>query len=665
MTMSNKKEQSIEKVQGRAMLRWDGKKPLERIEYFPAQEKEVYGDKVAKDFNKLFWGDNLQVLSHLLKEYRGKIDLIYIDPPFDSEADYVKQVKIRGEIVTGEQGSLLEEKQYSDIWAKDQYLEFMYERLILLRELLTDKGSFYLHCDWAKAAHLKLICDEIFGDDNFRAAITWQRSTSGKTATKTFIDNADIILHFSKSNQYVYNPVFKELSEKTKKMYKYDDKDGRGKYRLYPLQKTAKRTPGTSYDYTDNDGKLWRCPAKGWRMVEDKLRDLENDNRLYKEGGTLSEKAYWNERENEGKLADNIWADIPNLQGGNLEMTDYPTQKPEALLERIIRASSSIGDVVFDCFCGSGTTMAAAQKLGRRWIGCDINIGAIQTSTKRLGSIVEQQNKAGVKAWLLEKDEVEKAKKHTLSGFKIYNVNEYDVFKNEVEAKDIIMEMYGVERIRSSHFDGVLDNHFVKVMPINRVCTKKDIDDVLKGIKDSIDDFKVKSKSRQSESIYEQGVMVFCSGMELDTHDYLKKQDRHGVDIYMRDILLDKQTLIFKQKPEAEIDVKAGTKKATLTIEDFISPILMRKLDIENEKALKKESRAKVEDYKQIIDSVAIDIDYDGKLFNAEIIDVPAKNELIEGSYELEYEKAGKNTIAIKIVDVLGEEYFETFEVTV
>lgn len=151
----------IEKAKGRPMLQWVGKKPLDKVEYYPAQEKEIYGDKNSKDFNKLFWGDNLQVLAHLLKEYRGKIDLIYIDPPFDSKADYIKKVQIRDEKIEGQPQSLLEEKQYTDIWDKDEYLQFMYERLLLMRELLSDTGCIYLHCDWHKVAHLRLIMDEI------------------------------------------------------------------------------------------------------------------------------------------------------------------------------------------------------------------------------------------------------------------------------------------------------------------------------------------------------------------------------------------------------------------------------------------------------------------------------------------------------------------------
>ena len=171
--MTKQSSQLVVEAKGRPMLKWVGKKPLSRIDYYPAQEKEVYGNKKAKDFNKLFWGDNLQVLSHLLKDYRGKVDLIYIDPPFDSKADYIKKVKVRGEKLEGRQQTLLEEKQYTDIWAKDEYLQFMYERLQLLRELLSETGSIYLHCDYRKISHLRLIMDEVFGEDNFHSLIVF------------------------------------------------------------------------------------------------------------------------------------------------------------------------------------------------------------------------------------------------------------------------------------------------------------------------------------------------------------------------------------------------------------------------------------------------------------------------------------------------------------
>jgi hypothetical protein len=226
--------------------------------------------------------------------------------------------------------------------------------------------------------------DEIFREENFRNEITWLRSSSGKTVSKNFSKDTDYILWYSRSDGYFLNPTFKPLSETTKAMYNKDEGDGRGKYRLYPLQKTGGPGPETTYEYIDNTGKVWKCPKKGWRMKYEKLKALENDGRLYFNGNTLSEKAYWNERENEGRLANNLWDDIANLQGANEEILEYPTQKPEALLERIIKASSNEGDIILDAFTGSGTTLAVAEKLGRRWIGIDCGKLAIYTIQKRM-----------------------------------------------------------------------------------------------------------------------------------------------------------------------------------------------------------------------------------------------------------------------------------------
>ena len=596
--MKNTKDiqhQKVEQAKGRPLLQWVGKKPLESVQFYPAQETEVYGDKDAKDFNKLFWGDNLQVLSHLLKEYRGKIDLIYIDPPFDSKADYVRRVQIRGvkEKVEGTGQGLFEEKQYTDIWERDEYLQFMYERLLLIKELLSETGTIYLHADHHKGPHLKIIMDEIFGEDNFLNEVIWHHDFGGRSP-------------------YFY-------------ARKHDN--------IYFYRKSEK-----------------------WTFNIDKLPDLEYKGNLHKHNNEDGEKngkkptAVWSDVPYSASDFDNVW-DIAYENKMALDNTGYPTQKPKELLKRIIEVSSNEGDLVMDCFVGSGTTCVVAQKLGRKWIGCDTNIGAIQTTTKRLNQIVADQQK-----------EKSKGFKGSL-GFKILNVNEYDVFKNEIEAKEIVMEMYGVEPVKRTYFDGVLDRNFVKVMPMNRVLNKMDIRTLIKNVDDKKDSFRVMTKSKAGGPVYEEGVLVICSGMELDVLDFIKKENKTGVKIEVRDILTDKKNLIFKKKPEAKIDVKAKDKKLAVELKDFYSPILMRKLEIENEKVLKKDHKAKVEDFKQIIDSVAIDVDYNGKLFNAEVMDLPEKKEVIKAKYSWEYAKKGKYTIAIKVVDVLGEEYFETFEI--
>ena len=160
-TIQSVENHTFEPIRGYPMLHWKGKRPFSSTQYYPAQLKETHGEEVHGWMNKIFWGDNIQVMSHLLKEFRGQIDLIYIDPPFDSKADYKKKIKLKGITVRNDRSSF-EEKQYTDIWTNDEYLQFIYERLILMRELLADTGTIYVHCDWHKVHYLKLIMDEIF-----------------------------------------------------------------------------------------------------------------------------------------------------------------------------------------------------------------------------------------------------------------------------------------------------------------------------------------------------------------------------------------------------------------------------------------------------------------------------------------------------------------------
>lgn len=160
-------------IKGYPELHWTGKRPYTSTQYYPAQLKESYGEPKDGWMNKIFWGDNLQVMSHMLKDYRGKIDLIYIDPPFDSKADYKKKIKLKKKGIVSSDMSSFEEKQYGDIWINDEYLQFMYERFIILKELLSENGSIYVHCDWHKAHHLRLVLDEVFGPENFRNEIVW------------------------------------------------------------------------------------------------------------------------------------------------------------------------------------------------------------------------------------------------------------------------------------------------------------------------------------------------------------------------------------------------------------------------------------------------------------------------------------------------------------
>lgn len=612
-----------EPIKGFPELRWRGKRPFESTQFYPAQLKETHGEEVNGWLNKIFWGDNIQVMSHLLKEYRGQVDLIYIDPPFDSKADYKKKIEIRGNSVFNDRTSF-EEKQYTDIWNNDEYLQFMYERLILLRELLSDKGSIYLHCDYHKSHYLRSIMEEIFGGQNFKSEIIWERTTAGKTVSNNLPKNADTILWFAKnSNNIIFNGYFAPLTETDIKSFNKNDNDGRGFYNTQPLIKTGNPGPATTYDYVDNFGNVWKCPAKGWRINKNKMKELENDNRLVFTN-VIREKNYLNERQSIGKQLSNLWKDINgNTLASSNEYVDYPTQKPEKLLERIIKASSNEGDLVFDCFMGSGTTQAVAMKLGRRFIGADINLGAIQTTTKRLLNVAKELTST-----------LQEETKYT--GFQVYNVNNYDVFRNPVQAKELLIKALEIQPLpNNSLYDGEKDGRMVKIMPVNRIATRADLNELITNF----DYKKFEKLNEDNPKKPVEHLLLVCMGHEPSLAAELKNAVPYNLDVEVVDILRDKANLEFKRDSEAEVVIEGGK----LLIREFYPMNLLQKLSLQKEN---------VESWKELTDSVMIDFNYDGSVFEPQIVDVPEKNDLVKGLYEI---PANAGTIRVKITDLLSE----------
>ena len=653
---TDKTEKTVNEVQklsatkGRAMLEWYGKRAPKSIEWFPAQEKEFYGDTKAKDWNKLFWGDNKQVLSHLLKDYRNRVDLIYIDPPFDSRADYVKKVKLNGRKLQGMDQSILEEMQYTDMWEKDEYLQFMYERLIIMRELLSDNGSIYLHCDWHKNSHLRLIMDEVFGDENFRNEIIWKRKGGSSNPSGQYDVATDTILWYAKSNnspfhaQYVLNTD--DAKEYIEERFNNTDENGR-RYMKSPIVSPNYRA-NLIYEY-----KGFTPPPNGWSISKEVMEKWDKEGKLYypTTGERIYRKIYLDEYQ--GKPISNLWDDIFVINPMALERTEYPTQKPETLIKRIVETSTKEGDLILDCFVGSGTTLAVAQKMNRRWIGCDINKGAIITTTERLNKIIkEPENKMG---------------------FKVYNVNSYDVFNNEIQAKQLLIETYKISELARGDFDGTLGTDYVKIISPNRVLSKMDIVQVIDAIKKNINLFTAKTVSKQKEATFNNKVIVICSGAELDVRDFTKKENATGVTIEIRDIQVDKKDLDFKKPTEASISYTAKGSVLTIDVKDYYSPLLMKRLELENDGRLSAKERVNLFDYRQAIEHIVIDVNYgEGQkkskdiAFNAEAFLHKAKKDaLVDMTYIHTYEKKGTYTVAIKIVDVLGEEYFETHEVTI
>lgn len=340
------------------------------------------GQSKSEWLNRLIYGDNLLAMQALLvgdeqsglPSLRGKVDLIYIDPPFDSKADYRTKITLPGGDIQ-QHPTVIEQFAYADTWDKGtiSYLEMMYPRLLLMKELLSERGSIYVHIDWHVGHYLKIMLDDIFGKENFRNEIMWKRGTvkGAKAVGHQYARNHDTILFYSNSEEYIYNTQYLPYTEEyIKQRYTRDDNDGRGPY--------TDQAIGT------------RSPLS--------LMDLEQDNRIFVTSqGKKRVKYYLSEAK--GIAMDDVWINISEVNSMGNENVNYATQKPEALLERIIKASSNEGSLVCDFFGGSGTTAAVAERLGRRWITSDIGKPATLVMRKRF---IDQDAKSGFKPFLYQ-----------------------------------------------------------------------------------------------------------------------------------------------------------------------------------------------------------------------------------------------------------------------
>lgn len=618
-------------IRGFPELRWAGKRPFKSTQYFPAQKKESYGDPTDGWWNRIFWGDNLQVTAHLLREFRGKVDLVYIDPPFDSGADYKKIVKIKANSAVSD-NSNFEEKQYKDIWSNDDYLQFMYERLCVLRELISDTGSIMLHCDSGRNYALRCILDEVFGPSNFINEIVWRRKGGSALGGMGRLSSAtDTILWYSKSfDQFEIQPLFLPASQEyIDQQFRLKDNDGR-KFMVNVMRSPSPR-PNLRYDY-----KGYKTPPNGWSVPIETMKRMDDEGRLYfpeSKENQIYKKIYLDEYK--GQVPNNLWSDIPTLKGTNREIVGYPTQKPEALLQRIFQIATKPGALVFDSFMGSGTTQSVAMKLGRRFLGADINLGAIETTIKRLNNVREDLEARGVSLG----DFYEGGKGKIFTGFEVYNVNNYDLFRNPVEAKALIREAMELQPLPpSSAFDGQREGYLVKIMPVNRIATRQDLNEVINGL-----DFKAFER-RQAEAPNKpvERIHLVCMGHEPDLGPALQKEAKpFDIEVMVTDLIRDKAHLHFKKASDARLAIE----KSELVIKGFYPMNLLQKLSLESDG---------VEDWRQLVESVKVDFHYDGAVLTPAIVDAPNKDELVAGRYAIPADAA---TIRVKITDLLSESW--------
>jgi adenine-specific DNA-methyltransferase len=623
---------SVEKYQfapikGYPMLNWRGKRPFTSTQYYPAQLKEVHGEEVAGWRNKIYWGDNLQVMSHLLKDFRGKVDLIYIDPPFDSKADYKKKVSIRGKDAESDTAAF-EEKQYSDIWANDEYLQYIFERLLLCREILSETGSIFVHCDSQKNYLIRCLLDEVFGAGNFVNEIIWKRKGGSANPKSQLGTVTDTVFWYSKSANKKYFQEYTKDSDEAKKYIaerfnRVDEKTGK-KFMDSPVISPSPR-PNLMYEYRG-----FPSPPTGWSVSKEIMEQWDAEGKLMvpeDRARRIRRKIFVNEYK--GQPVQNLWTDIFVINSQASESLDYPTQKPESLVRRIVELTTEDGDLVFDAFMGSGTTQAVAMKSGRRFIGADINLGAVQTTTKRLISVANG----------LERNLPELSAPR-FTGFEVHNVNNYDVFRNPVQAKELLIEALEVQPLQmSTVFDGEKDGRMVKIMPVNRIATRADLNELIAGF-----DYKAWER-RQGENPNKavEKITLVCMGHETDLSAHLVLAAKpYKIDVEVVDILRDKADLEFKRDSDAKVVIKDGE----LVIERFYPMNLLQKLSMQKEA---------VDDWRELTESILIDWNYDGAVLQPTVLDIPEKKtDLVIGRYKV---PADAGTIRVKITDLLSESW--------
>ena len=375
-------------VRTRRILRYrDNDRIVEHIKRgMPLYEVESLEKRGANEkHNLMMHGECLSTCAYL-KEQGIEVDLVYIDPPFASGADYAKKIYIRRnplvqkvmkeaeQNLDNEEMKEFDEKMYGDIWDKERYLNWMYENLMAIKSVMSENASIYVHLDYHIGHYVKILMDEIFGEENFRNEIVWKRSTAHNDSTG-FANLHDNIFYYSKSsNLYFETPMVPYSEEYISNYYNKQDEDGR-KYLDRDLSAKGLKGSGYSYTWKGKEG-YWRCPITT-------MERLEKEGRIYyTSNGTPRYKQYLDEME--GVPAQDLWVDIFAVNSQAEERVDYATQKPEALLERIVKASSNEGMLVADFFGGSGVTAAVAHKLNRRFIHGDVNINSLQTARDRL-----------------------------------------------------------------------------------------------------------------------------------------------------------------------------------------------------------------------------------------------------------------------------------------
>ncbi len=589
--------------------------------------------------NRLIWGDKKYVLPSLLPEFAGKVNLIYIDPPFDTGADFSYTATIPdfdvdddGTTSFVKEPSILEQKAYRDTWGRglDSYLQWFYETVLLLQELLAEDGTIYVHLDWRMVHYAKAVLDEVFGGDCFQNEVIWQRSLPHGNIDYKFGASHDTLLRYTKTDNFTWNPQYAPHREEyLRDFYKYTEANGR-RYRLISCINPNPNRPNLTYE--------WRGVKRVWKFSKERMQRMHEEGLLvYSKSGIPSYKGYLDEMR--GVPMQDLWTDISPVMGSSREWIEYPTQKPEGLLERILRASSNEGDLVLDCFVGSGTTAAVAERLGRRWIACDLGRFAIHTTRKRLLGIpgvrpfvVENLGKYERQAW--------QAAEFSAPG---------DLRERETRYRGFILDLYRAAPI-SGHawLHGTKGGRMVHVGAVDAPVTLADVKAIAAEVWRAVG--KGKDAPRTAgvdvlgwEFAFELNELARQVAAEARVNVTFKKIPREVLEKRA----VEQGDIRFFELAALVVDVKAKRREVTLTLNDFvISP-----------DDVPEEVRRSIKHWSQYVDYWAVDWNYrDDTFHNMWQTYRTKKNPKLETAAAHTYEEAGRYVALVKVIDILGND---------
>jgi len=601
--------------------------------------------------NQLIWGDKKYVLPALMEEFAGQVHLIYIDPPFDTGQDFSFQANVNGEDFTKE-ASIIEQKAYRDTWGVspeeraigkthlDKYLKWFYETVVLLHDLLTVSGTLYVHLDWHVGHYAKAVLDEIFGYENFVNEVVWQKIRTTKAQTLGFGNVHDTLLIYAKGKPFTFNRQLKDLDPSyITSHYKADSETGR-QYRTVSLLQKGSGPP------RNFGGKVIAPPpGRHWIWGQDRIDDAFSKGLIRITSGGRPEKIQFLD-EVEGDIVDDLWNDIYPINSQALESVGYATQKPEALLKRIIETSSAEGDLVLDCFVGSGTTAAVAEKYGRRWLACDLGRFAIHTTRKRLLSI------PGVKPFMVQ----------NLGKYErqLWQSAEFgDHIEQRVMAyRHFILELYNSQPITGyTWLHGVRAGRMVHIGAVDSPVSPGDITQIAGEFKRALGSGK--------DAPATNGVDVLGWDFAFELNEVAKQQAAQA-NINMRFLRIPREVLEKKAVEQGDIrffelaalsvDAKQKDQTVTLTLTDFVIP----------PDDVPEDVRQTITNWEQWIDYWAVDWNNRDDTFHNEWQDYRTrKKRELQKTISHTYEQPGTFIVMVKVIDILGNDTTKTLKVEV